>query len=73
MGEKLDNDKYNLQDMQDSGKAFQVDNEAVKDTSESLREARNQLELYSQKLDELEGKEKKKVNIGTQLKNTFPV
>lgn len=71
MGEKLDNDKYNLQDMQDSGKAFQVDNEAVKDTSESLREARNQLELYSQKLDELEGKEKKKVNIGTQLKNTF--
>ena len=37
MGEKLDNDKYNLQDMQDSGKAFQVDNEAVKDTSESLR------------------------------------
>ena len=71
MGEKLDNDKYNLQDMQDSGKAFQVDNEAVKNTSESLREARNQLELYSQKLDELEGKEKKKVNIGTQLKNTF--
>lgn len=71
MGEKLDNDKYRLQDMQDSGKAFQVDNEAVKDTSESLREARNQLELYSQKLDELEGKEKKKVNIGTQLKNTF--
>ena len=45
--------------------------EEVKDTSESLREARNQLELYSQKLDELEGKEKKKVNIGTQLKNTF--
>lgn len=71
MGEKLDNDKYNLQDMQDSGKAFQVDNEAVKDTSESLREARNQLELYSQKLDELEGKEKKKANIGTQLKETF--
>ena len=71
MSESLDSNKSKMQDMQDSGKAFQVDNEAVKDTSESLREARNQLELYSQKLDELEGKEKKKVNIGTQLKNTF--
>ena len=71
MGEKLDNDKYRLQNMQDSGTAFQVDNEAVQNTSESLRQARNQLELYSQKLDELEGKEDKRLSIGEQLKKTF--
>lgn len=71
MGEKLDNDKYRLQNMQDSGTAFQVDNEAVENTSESLRQARNQLELYSQKLDELEGKEDKRLSIGEQLKKTF--
>ena len=52
MGEQLDNDKYSLQDMQASGKAFQIDDEAIKNTSEKLREAQNQLNIYLQKLEE---------------------
>ena len=52
MGEQLDNDKYSLQYMQTSGKAFQIDDEAIKNTSEKLREAQNQLNIYLQKLEE---------------------
>lgn len=67
MGIKLDNDKYRLQEMVDSGKGFTLNEKEIKSTEEQLRQARNQAEIYGQKLNEAEEKQRQLASTASQM------
>ena len=67
MGIKLDNNKYRLQEMVDSGKGFTLNEKEIKSTEEQLRQARNQAEIYGQKLNEAEEKQRQLASTAGQM------